>query len=302
MHSTPLRLVLCCLVLARLVLADVRRTYGLYGAIQFLDKTTTVDILLEQCFTGFALNGCEDLNVTAGYHKDYSFASQFTDTILKNQPYCLQCCTKPVPRYTGADETWNLSCPLNDLQRLSVGKGQRTIRFARRETLQDETIIECPMPNRTQGTYLEGYALTVWLIERSSNFGADYWRTVVNCSVEITETTTIPSIFNEVIRLRSIPTAQSRPTAWVAPTFLSITGALVLLSVPLYNALIRGQRCLHCGSWIVVVNSMCVVCICISCRLHPPPPKVYVDNGDPHRETTESEDDSNMDKQKRASS
>ncbi|GLE00396.1 hypothetical protein PINS_up009153 [Pythium insidiosum] len=206
------------------------------------------------------------------------------------QPYCLQCCTKPVPRLTGADETWNLSCPLNDLQRLSVSKGRRTFRFARRDTLEDDAIVECAMPNRTVGTYLQSYVLTVWIIERSATFGAEYWRSVVNCSATISETVAPPKLFREVIRVRSIPTAQQRPTAWVAPTFLAIAGALLLASVPLFRAGWRGERCAHCGSWLVVVPRMCVVCVCISCRLTPPPPKVYAQNGDPRQPPKEPSD------------
>ncbi|KAL4173846.1 hypothetical protein KRP22_005792 [Phytophthora ramorum] len=82
-----------------------------------LDAPTTAKMLLQQCYAGFALNGCKDLNTSAGFHKDHSFETQFTDPNVMSRQYCLQCCTKPVPIATGADETWNLSCPLNDLQR-----------------------------------------------------------------------------------------------------------------------------------------------------------------------------------------
>ncbi|KAF1789431.1 Protein kinase-like domain [Phytophthora cactorum] len=110
----------------------------------------------------------------------------------------------PVP-ITGADETWNLSCPLNDVQRLSVSKGRRTYRFARRNTLNDDTIIECPMPTRNLSSYLSGYKLELVVIERSLNFGAEFWRSVVECSVTITESEDPPDVFSEVLHLRSIP-------------------------------------------------------------------------------------------------
>jgi hypothetical protein len=209
----------------------------------------------------------------------------------RNQQYCLQCCTKPTPRITGADETWNLSCPLNDMQRLSVSKGRRTFRFARRDTLEDETIIECVMPNRTQATYLSRYVLALWVIERSLDFGTKFWTSVVNCSVVITEVATPPITFSEVIHLRSIPIPHPRPTSWIVPFVVSLAGVLIVLSVPVYKAGCLGQRCLHCGSWFVVVRRMCLTCICISCRLQPPPAKVYVENGDPHHVPTVDEDD-----------
>lgn len=255
----------------------LQQTYGIYGAIQFTSKTTTADSLMTQCFAGFALNGCQDLNTTAGYTKDYAFASQFTDPVKSSQAYCLQCCTKPVPT-SGADETWNLSCPLNDLQRLSVSQGKRTIRFARRNTLDDTAIVQCAFPNRTYSTYLTGYLLTLFIIERSSNYGVDYWRSVVNCSVSISETTSPPSTFSEVIHIRSIPTAIGRPTSWILPAMLALSGCLVILSVPVYKGGIRGQRCQHCGSWLVFVNGMCCVCIAISCQCHPPTSKIYANN------------------------
>ncbi|KAF1331120.1 hypothetical protein FI667_g4367, partial [Globisporangium splendens] len=258
-----------------------QQTYGIYGTIQSLDKKTTIEWLAEQCYTGFALNSCEDLNSTAGLHKEYAFETQFTDPSKQKQQFCLQCCTKPVP-LTGVDETWNLSCPLNDLQRLSVSQDRRVFRFARRDTLLDETIIECSMPNRTQLTYLSGYALTLYIIERTVSFGANYWRSVVNCSVQITESTMPPTTFNEVIRIRSIPTPQTRPTAWVMPTVLCIVAIIAVISVPVYKGGIHGQRCLRCGSWLVYWNHMCWICVCISCKLHPPPAKIYVDNGKPH--------------------
>lgn len=261
--------------------ACFQQTYGIYGAIQSRDKKAAIDLLLEQCYAGFALNDCEDLNATAGFHKDHSFATQFTDPIQQKQQFCLQCCTKPVPTF-GADETWNLSCPINDVQRLSVSQDRRAFRFARRETLSDETIVECLMPDRTESTYLSGYVLTLYIIERTASFGASYWRSVVNCSVEIRESTLPPTTFSEVIRIRSIPTKQLRPTTWVVPTLLSVIGIVAAMSVPIYNGRVRGQRCLHCGSWMVVFNHMCWMCICISCKLHPPPAKVYVDNGKPH--------------------
>ncbi|KAG7396514.1 Serine/threonine-protein kinase wnk4 [Phytophthora boehmeriae] len=160
---------------------SVKQTYGIYGAIQSLDTPTTVSVLLQQCYAGFALNGCKDLNASAGFRKDYTFETQFTDPNRMNYPFCLQCCTKPVPR-TGADETWNLTCPLNDLQRLSVSKGRRTYRFARRETLADKGIVECPMPTRNLSLYLSG---------------------VLNCSVTITEDENPPTTFKEVLHLRS---------------------------------------------------------------------------------------------------
>uniref|UniRef100_K3WMQ1 Uncharacterized protein n=1 Tax=Globisporangium ultimum (strain ATCC 200006 / CBS 805.95 / DAOM BR144) TaxID=431595 RepID=K3WMQ1_GLOUD len=180
------------------------------------------------------------MNSTAGFHKEYTFATQFTDPSKQKQQFCLQCCTKPVP-LTGADETWNLSCPLNDLQRLSVSQDRRVFRFARRNTLSDETIIECPMPNRTQSTYLSGYALTLFIIERTASFGANYWRSVVNCSVQISESAKLPATFSEVIRIRSIPTPQTRPTAWVTPAVLCIVAVAVVVSVPIYKGRIHEQ-------------------------------------------------------------
>ncbi|KAG7390151.1 hypothetical protein PHYPSEUDO_008605 [Phytophthora pseudosyringae] len=277
----------CLVVLAASCIAgllsatSIEATYGIYGAIQSLDTPTTVKTLLQQCYAGFALNGCQDLNASAGFQKDYAFETQFTDPSLMSRQYCLQCCTKPVPITTGADETWNLSCPLNDLQRLSVSKGRRTYRFARRNTLDDETIIECPMPTRNTSTYLSGYKLELVVIERSSNFGAEYWRSVVGCSVTILESENPPATFSEVLHIRSILTAQERPTAWVVPTVLACLGVAGIMAVPIYKGKFRGQRCAHCGSWMVIVNGMCSACIVISCSTHPPPAKVYVTNGKP---------------------
>ncbi|TYZ58373.1 hypothetical protein PybrP1_006181, partial [[Pythium] brassicae (nom. inval.)] len=273
---------------ARAAPTSNRQTYGIYGAIQSLDKRSSAAWLLDQCYAGFTLNSCQDLNATAGFDKDYSFATQFTDPAKLKQQFCLQCCTKPVPA-AGADETWNLTCPLNDLQRLSVSQDRRVFRFARRDTLADEAVIECPMPPRSQGTYLSGYALTLVIIERTATFGASYWRSVVNCSVSISESASPPARFSEVIRVRSVPTAQARPTGWVLPAALTAGALAVLLSVPVVNGKVRGQRCLHCGSWLVIVNGLCAVCILVSCKLHPPLPKIYVDNGRPHDGKTASE-------------
>ncbi|ETI45746.1 hypothetical protein F441_09706 [Phytophthora nicotianae CJ01A1] len=267
-------------LLGSLSASSIRATYGIYGAIQSLDTPTTVTSLLQQCYAGFALNGCKDLNASAGFHKAYTFETQFTDPWLMNQQYCLQCCTNPVPRL-GADETWNLSCPLNDVQRLSVSKGRRTYRFARRNALDDKTIIECPMPTRNLSTYLSGYKLELVVIERSLNFGAEFWRSVVECSVTITESEDPPDIFSEVLHLRSIPITQERPTAWVVPTVLAFLGTAGVMAIPIYKGKFRGQRCLHCGSWMVVINGMCLVCIIISCSIHPPPAKIYITNGKP---------------------
>ncbi|KAG6957498.1 hypothetical protein JG687_00009954 [Phytophthora cactorum] len=260
--------------------ASIKATYGIYGAIQSLDTPTTVTSLLQQCYAGFALNGCKDLNASAGFHKAYTFETQFTDPNLMNQQYCLQCCTNPVP-ITGADETWNLSCPLNDVQRLSVSKGRRTYRFARRNTLNDDTIIECPMPTRNLSSYLSGYKLELVVIERSLNFGAEFWRSVVECSVTITESEDPPDVFSEVLHLRSIPIAQDRPTTWVMPTVLAVLAVAGVMAIPIYKGQFRGQRCVHCGSWMVVINDMCLVCIVISCSIHPPPAKIYITNGKP---------------------
>ncbi|EEY62011.1 uncharacterized protein PITG_13998 [Phytophthora infestans T30-4] len=165
----------------------------------------------------------------------------FTDPHLTNQQYCLQCCTNPVP-LTGADETWNLSCPLNDVQRLSVSKGRRTYRFARRNTLDDDATIECIMPSRNVSTYLSGYKLELVVIERSLNFGAEFWRSVVQCSVSITESEDPPVIFSEVLHLRSIPIAQERATAWVVPTVLAVLGVASIMAIPVYKGKFRGQR------------------------------------------------------------
>ncbi|RLN96557.1 hypothetical protein BBJ28_00014346 [Nothophytophthora sp. Chile5] len=265
-----------------------QRTYGIYGAIQSLDSPTTATRLLQQCYAGFALNSCEDLNATAGFHKDYSFESQFTDPSQLSRPFCLQCCTKPVPLVTGADETWNLSCPLNDLQRLSVSKGRRTFRFARRETLEDVGIVECVMPDRNLSTYLSGYKLELVVSEHSSDYGVSYWRSVSDCSVTITESESPPESFNEVMHLRSVPIAQERPTAWVVPVVLVCVAAAAVMAVPVYKGKFRGQRCVHCGSWLVVVNGMCATCICISCNVHPPPAKIYVANGKPYTHDPET--------------
>lgn len=185
-----------------------------------------------------------------------------------------------MPR-AGADETWDLVCSLNDMQRLSVSQSERVFRFARRDTLEDDGVVECAMPSRTAGTYLTSYSLELFIVERSASFGAEYWRSVVNCSVSITESTSPPSSFRELIRVRSVPTAQSRPTAWVAPTFAVLVLMLLVLAVPVYKGKLRGQRCRHCGSWVVFVGELCVVCSAVSCRLRAPPPKVYVTNGDP---------------------
>lgn len=190
----------------------------------------------------------------------------------------------------GADETWNLTCPLNDLQRLSVSQDRRVFRFARRNTLVDETVIECLMPPRSQATYLSGYELTLFIIERTSSFGALYWRSVVNCSVSISESSSPPMRVSEVIRVRSVPTPQDRPTRWILPTALTGVGLLGVMSIPIYNGKLRGQICLHCGSWLVIVNKLCVICILVSCKLHPPPPKIYVDNGQPHSDKTAAAD------------
>ncbi|KAF4031169.1 hypothetical protein GN244_ATG17043 [Phytophthora infestans] len=281
MRDVTLCLVLCAgCVVEFLSASSSKASYGIYGAIQSLDTTTTVATLLQQCYAGFALNGCKDLNASAGFHKAYTFETQFTDPHLTNQQYCLQCCTNPVP-LTGADETWNLSCPLNDVQRLSVSKGRRTYRFARRNTLDDDATIECIMPSRNVSTYLSGYKLELVVIERSLNFGAEFWRSVVQCSVSITESEDPPVIFSEVLHLRSIPIAQERATAWVVPTVLAVLGVASIMAIPVYKGKFRGQRCVHCGSWMVVVNSMCVVCIVISCSIYPPPAKIYVTNGKP---------------------
>ncbi|GMF27593.1 unnamed protein product [Phytophthora fragariaefolia] len=273
-----------------MVLGLGQATYGIYGAIQSLEVSTTVTILLQQCYAGFALNGCKDLNGSAGFHKDYSFETQFTDPKQMNRQYCLQCCSTPVP-LTGADETWNLSCPLNDLQRLSVSKGRRTYRFARRNTLDDEAIIECPMPTRNLSTYLSGYTLDLFVIERSANFGSEYWRSVVNCSVAITESEKPSDTFSEVLHLRSVPTAQELPTAWIAPTVLACLSVATIMAVPLYKGKFRGQRCVHCGSWMVVINGLCAACIVISCSIHPPPAKIYVTNGKPFTHSASQQPD-----------
>jgi hypothetical protein len=243
-----------------------------------IDKGTTVELLLEQCFSGFALNNCQDTNTTI--KKDYSFSSQFTDIVYKNNQYCLQCCSKPVP-VTGADETWALVCPLNDLQRLSVSQGKKSFRFARRATLDDKTIIECPMPTRSPSTYLKGYNLTLTVMEMSQNLGSQYWRSVVSCSLTILETIEPPTFFYETIRLISIPSTTTPESTILFAVLMSLSGIFLILSPPIYHAWYRGNRCLHCGGWLVYINQMCAICMIIGCRLHPPPPlpspkKIYV--------------------------
>lgn len=247
-----------------------QQTYGIFGAIQTVSTSSTstaatlasasASRLLDRCFAGFALSGCVDRSDS---RKAYVFTSQFQDT---SQPYCLQCCTHPVPT-SGADELWDLACPLNAAQRLSVSRADRAFRFARRESLEDDAVVECAMPARNAGTYLSGYALDLVVVERSTSMGAKYWRQVVNCTVTgINETADPPNTFVERIRVRSIPAsdddADSSAYDWVAPTVATILVVLALvMAVPVYRGKIRGQRCSHCGSWLVFsARQRCITC------------------------------------------
>jgi hypothetical protein len=254
-----------------------QQTYGIFGAIQTVASVSTLtpatlpsasaSRLLDRCFAGFALSGCVDRSLS---RKAFVFTSQFQDT---SQPYCLQCCTHPVPT-SGADELWDLACPLNAAQRLSVSRADRAFRFARRESLEDDAVVECAMPARNASTYLSGYSLELVVIERSASMGTKFWRQVVNCSVTgITETADPPTTFVEYIRVRSVPEpddeADSSAYAWVAPTVATVVAVVALvMAVPVYRGKIRGQRCTHCGTWIVFsARQHCIGCAILGCGL-----------------------------------
>jgi len=187
--------------------------------------------------------------------------------------YCLNCCGNPTD--IGNDETWDLTCPLTSLEKSLVATDiGKKFCFARRQTITDEGVVTCTWPERNKSLYLTGYRLELEVHEYSESSGQKFWVGVSKCTVIAIENQTIPTEFQEIIRMVSVRDAYTPSSNWyiLLATFFI---ALALCSVFVYKGYYKQQQCVNCASKLVFYNSLCLMCICCGCRTQAPLPKVF---------------------------
>ncbi|KAF0699916.1 Aste57867_9539 [Aphanomyces stellatus] len=222
--------------------------------------------LIGSCYQGYSLNGCVNSNYT-------SDRTGVSNQFLPTAPWCLNCCGNPTA--TGTDETWDLLCPLPLLQRTMIVNdiGKKFV-FAKRATVTDESIVSCQYPTRNKSLFLAGYVLTLNVTEHSENSGWQFWVGVDSCSVTAVESDVVPLTFVERIRMVSVSPPYTPSPLW----YLLLAAVLITTAFAAwlaYKGIYKRERCINCASRLVVVHSLCVMCIVCGCRLHAPPPKVF---------------------------
>lgn len=226
------------------------------------------------CFAGFQLSDCRD----EGNLKDkkkLALTSYGPDGKTFFNTYCVQCCkisrSNPI-----AYEVWDMHCPYTMAnKRIRESKNNpQVIRFARRASLDDTTMVDCVFHRSAFTNFVAGYHLKIQVKEMRENLGFTYWTSVVSCDVTVNETNARPEFFHEYIEITSIPTPGGFTTFHlvIGVVFSSL---VVLCSIPCYKGRVKGQRCANCASWMVVLNGLCFVCILCGCRIHPRPVKTF---------------------------
>ncbi|OQR99115.1 hypothetical protein THRCLA_06609 [Thraustotheca clavata] len=241
-------------------------TNQIFGALWLKGLKMTADMLIGTCFDGYHLRGCTNSNTTSMH---YGISNQ----LVSGKTYCLQCCSNPTS--IGNDETWDLTCPLTRMEQSTVINDiNKEYVFARRRNLTDTGLIYCTWPKRNGGLYLVGYSLQIVVQEYSASSGSIFWVGVESCSVSAIESSTLPTIFTERIRIVSSLESYTPSSLW----YLLLGAVLIVMtfsSYVFYRGYIRHERCVNCASKFVVYNSLCLLCILCGCRLHSPPPRVF---------------------------
>ncbi len=240
------------------------------------------------CFGGFHLSDCVDNG--SKEKKILPPRTYQDDGKTFNNEYCVQCCR--LSRQTViAREVWNLTCPFTLAnKRIKEARTRpQVFSFARLQTIDDLEVTECVLPRTTFTTYLAGYHLTIQVKEMRENLGFNYWTSVISCSATAIESTTLPKEFYEYIDITSVPDPTAVGWWYLLPGGFFFL-AIMILAVPCYRGRLKGERCVNCGSWLVMVNGLCILCILCGCRLRPPPVKVF--SVADLAETSSDEDDS----------
>ena len=192
-----------------------------------------------------------------------------------------------------------MECPYSSNNRflLKAQSASVNVTFARRQTLEDTTSVSCLLTRDDFTQLLIGFQITIFISERNENWGGSWWNEVHGCNIT-SYTSTEPSsdFFYEHITIINIPEKRTSGIELLYP-IIGIVCILLCCAWPLYLGKVKGQRCMNCAGWMVIVNGLCLMCILFGCRLHPPPQRVFcIDdlrkkNNDDDDEDDEEDDD-----------
>ena len=203
----------------------LENTYHIRGTIASKnDLTVRKADTLQSCFMGFGFRKCKHVPIKEPYDIDSESAIEeygpyrsdqpelppypfnWRSYIIEDQVYCIECCANTRLSYD-FKETWNFVCDISDggdidLKLMEINPLE--FRFARRETIDDETIVTCDLPHESEETALTGYHLKLWVTEMGE--GTQYYRGVSKCEATSTEDAGKDAfdkriIFNETITL-----------------------------------------------------------------------------------------------------
>ena len=161
-------------------------TYHVRGRVVLReDATMRPADILQQCFYGMGLTGCKH---QGDYPRLPPYPFHWESRFVQGSVYCIECCDNNRLDYA-FEETWSLRCDLSDGDKKEIEKQEiydLEFRFARRDTVEDETIVSCQIPHQNiADSALTGYHLKIWVTEKSD--GLVYYRGVEKCEVTTTE-------------------------------------------------------------------------------------------------------------------
>lgn len=155
----------------------LENTYHIRGNLVIKnDNTIRKADTLQSCFMGFGFNKCEHVSLKSEYDADAAAATakygpyrnapmlppypfHYRSAFPEGQPYCIECCANTRLFYEFR-ETWNWECDVSDGgdETLKLMEQQPLeFRFARRESIDDESIVKCDLPHETETTALTSY-------------------------------------------------------------------------------------------------------------------------------------------------
>lgn len=174
-------------------------------------------------------------------------------------------------------EIWNMSCPYipTNVNMIRMQSSNLGFYFKRQVDLNDDTIVQCILVVENSIQYVSGYELAIVITERTGLFGIYFWRRVHNCTVSPYYSDIYPDRFIENISIQNIPYSGEDTSSWYMTLAIVAASTVLIFAIPVYKGQIQGQRCENCGSWLVVLRNLCVLCIVVGCRLRHPSPKVF---------------------------
>ena len=219
----------------------LENTYHIRGALVGKnDLTVRKADILQSCFMGFGFRKCEHEPLPVALWDDDEEAAteaygpyrsdqpelppypfNWRSAIIMDQVYCLECCANTRLSYE-FKETWNFKCDIADggdadLKLMEIAP--LAFRFARRESIDDETVVVCDLPHESEQTALTSYHLKLWVTEMSE--GTTYFRGVRKCEATSTEDAgsnafTDRVVFTETITLIHDAAQQVHAVSWTA--------------------------------------------------------------------------------------